>query len=91
MFRTSGSLLAAALLAGGAALPARSGEKPPAGRDVAAWVDQRVKDWQPSADERRIDDIAWVKDIREALRLAREHNRPVFLFTLDGRMEIGRC
>ena len=44
-----------------------------------------------SAKERRIDEIGWAKDIREAERLARENNRPVFLFTHDGRINTGRC
>ena len=59
--------------------------------DVAAWVEQRVQAWQPTAAERRFDDIAWVKDIRTAERLAGQHQRPVFLFTHDGHMAIGRC
>ncbi len=59
--------------------------------DVAAWVDRRVQAWQPTAAERRFDDIAWVKDIRTAERLAGQHQRPVFLFTHDGHMAIGRC
>jgi hypothetical protein len=54
-------------------------------------VDQRVAALQPTADERRIDRIGWARDIRSALRLAREHGRPVFLFTMDGRFGIGRC
>ena len=33
----------------------------------------------------------WAEDIRDALRLAKAHQRPVFLFTHDGRMNIGRC
>ena len=59
--------------------------------DVAAWVNQRIEAWLPTSDDRRFDQIGWVKDVREALRLAKEHNRPVFLFTHDGRMGIGRC
>ena len=59
--------------------------------EVAAWVSKRIEAWQPTSDERRFDQIGWVKDVREALRLAKEHNRPVFLFTHDGRMGIGRC
>jgi hypothetical protein len=55
------------------------------------WVDQRVQAWQPSAREKLWESIGWAGDIRHALRLAREHNRPVFLFTLDGRMNVGRC
>jgi hypothetical protein len=62
----------------------------PADRD-AAWIDQRVKDWQPTAMEKRFDEIGWAKDIREAEKLAKENKRPVFLFTHDGRMNIGRC
>jgi hypothetical protein len=59
--------------------------------DVAAWVSLRVAQWQPTDEERRFDEIAWVKDIREALRLAKEYDRPVFLFTHDGHMAVGRC
>jgi hypothetical protein len=54
-------------------------------------VQQRVAELQPRAEEKRFDEIGWAKDIREALRLAKQHNRPVFLFTHDGRMNIGRC
>jgi hypothetical protein len=56
-----------------------------------ARIDERVAALQPTADERRIDRIGWAPDIRSALRLAREHGRPVFLFTMDGRFSIGRC
>ena len=54
-------------------------------------VQNRVTELQPKAEEKRFDEIGWAKDIREALRLASQHNRPVFLFTHDGRMNIGRC
>ena len=56
-----------------------------------AWVDDRVSALQPTAEERRIDQIGWAGDIRAALRLGREHNRSVFLFTMDGRFSLGRC
>jgi hypothetical protein len=59
--------------------------------DVPDWVAKRVKAWQPTGEERRFDEIAWVKDIREAERLSKKHGRAVFLFTHDGRMNIGRC
>ena len=55
------------------------------------WVEQRVRQWQPNAAEKRWESIGWAKDIRRALRLAQQHQRPVFLFTLDGRMNLGRC
>lgn len=60
-------------------------------RDLARWVDQRIQDWQPTKDERRFDEISWAKDIRETERLAKEHHRPIFYFSHDGRMGIGRC
>ena len=56
-----------------------------------AWVEQRVRELQPAASEKRFDEIGWADDIRDAKRLAAQHHRPVFLFTHDGRMNIGRC
>ena len=84
-----GSVLTGLGLAG-RAFPAGDGKRI-GDADVAAWVDRRVQAWQPTAAERRFDEIAWVKDIREAERLAKQHQRPVFLFTHDGHMAIGRC
>ena len=56
-----------------------------------AWIDRRIEAWQPTKDERRFDDIAWAADLRTAMKLAKQHDRPVFLFTHDGHMAIGRC
>ena len=56
-----------------------------------AWVDRRVKELQPTPLERKIDRIGWAHTILEAEKLARSSNRPVFLFTLDGRIDTGRC
>jgi hypothetical protein len=58
---------------------------------LADWVNQRVEEWQPTREERRFDQIGWARDIQSAERLAKEHGRPVFLFTHDGRMATGRC
>jgi hypothetical protein len=82
-FFTSALLLGVALGALGA------DDKP--GVHDAAWIDRLVKENEPKADEKRFDEIGWAKDIREAERLAKEHQRPVMLFTHDGRMNIGRC
>jgi hypothetical protein len=54
-------------------------------------VDRRVADWQPTSDEKRFDQIGWCTSLLEAEKLAREHRRPIFLFTHDGRMNVGRC
>jgi hypothetical protein len=47
-------------------------------------VDRVIKDLQPTSAERRLDDIGWAKDLRDALRLAKDNGRPVFLFTYNG-------
>ena len=85
---TRGDRLFIGLLAGGTA---GAQEAKVADRDVADWVKKRVEDWHPTKDERRFDDIGWAADICTALKLARDHNRPVFLFTHDGRIAVGRC
>jgi hypothetical protein len=58
--------------------------------DVAR-IDQRIADWQPTRAERRFDDIGWAPDLCTALKAGKVHQRPVFLFTHDGRMQFGRC
>jgi hypothetical protein len=60
-------------------------------RLLAEWVERRVQERQSTAAERRFDDIGWATDIRDAERLAKKHGRPVFLFTYNGRMAVGRC
>jgi len=77
--------LVGALMLLGAAAAGAGGE-----RD-AAWVEQRLREWQPTPREKAWEQIGWARDIRDAIRLGKEHARPVFLFTLDGRMGVGRC
>ncbi|HKS37024.1 MAG TPA: hypothetical protein VJW76_07535 [Verrucomicrobiae bacterium] len=60
-------------------------------RRDSSWVERRIQELQPTASDRRFDEIGWAQDIRTSLRLARQHNRPVFLFTHDGRINTGRC
>src|SRR5262245_17249601 len=73
-------------LAPGAVAWQASGDKKPAPVDggLAARVDKRVQDWQPTSAERRLDEIGWAKDLCEALRLAKDSGRPVFVFTYSG-------
>ncbi len=75
----------------GLAMPLRANLFAATGERDAAWVEQRVAAWQPTERERRWETIGWAKDIRDAIRLGKQHGRPVFLFTLDGRMNVGRC
>jgi len=55
-----------------------------------AEIERRVKEWQPTPEERRFDEIGWAGEIGEALRLARESGRPVLLLTQSGRINLGR-
>jgi predicted amidohydrolase YtcJ len=59
--------------------------------DVKAVVDERVAEWWPTPEEKRFDQIGWAADLHTARKLAAEHDRPVFLFTMDGRVNLGRC
>lgn len=54
-------------------------------------IDKRIADWQPTRAERRFDDIGWAPDLCTALKAGKAHQRPIFLFTHDGRMQFGRC
>ena len=54
-------------------------------------IEKRIQEIQPTAKELRFDAIGWVSGIREAERLAKEHGRPVFLFSNVGQMDLGRC
>jgi RNA polymerase sigma factor (sigma-70 family) len=66
---------------------------PPAAADggLAETVDRTIAAWQPTPEERRIDDIGWARDLRDARRLAKEHNRPIFLMVHSGNVATGRC
>ena len=66
-------------------------EKSQSVQELRARVDRQVADWQPTAEEKRFDQIGWCASLLEAEKLAREHQRPIFLFTHDGRMNVGRC
>ena len=59
-------------------------------KDVPTWVEGKVETLKPTTEERKFDEIGWTNSIVEAERLGRQHNRPVFLFTQNGRIETGR-
>ena len=64
--------------------------KPLAALDVAL-VDKRIQEILPTAKEKHFEEIGWASGIRDAERLAKEHGRPVFLFSNVGQMDLGRC
>jgi hypothetical protein len=59
--------------------------------DLRPRVDQRVREWWPKPSEKQFDQIGWAPDLSTARRLAAEHDRPIFLITMDGRVNLGRC
>jgi hypothetical protein len=58
---------------------------------VVRWVGKTVSERQPPPEDKRFDEIGWVTDIRTAIALGKEHNRPIVLYTGDGRINTGRC
>jgi hypothetical protein len=66
-------------------------EDPQSFKELRDRVDRCVAEWEPTTDEKRFDQIGWSTALLDAEKLAREHQRPIFLFTHDGRMNVGRC
>ena len=58
---------------------------------LVKWVNQRVSSLRPRASDKPFEQIGWADDLRQALRMAKDHHRPIFLFTHDGRINTGRC
>jgi hypothetical protein len=54
-------------------------------------VEKKVREIQPSRDEKRFDEIGWAPSILAAEALAKKTNRPMFLFTYNGKIDTGRC
>jgi len=54
-------------------------------------VQKKVHDLQPSRAEKRFDEIGWAPSILEAEKIAKKLNRPIYLFTYNGKIETGRC
>src|SRR5262249_31918958 len=59
--------------------------------EVVAWVAKRVEERQPSAQDRRFDEIGRATELPTAINLGKEHHRPIFPFKNDGRINTGRC
>jgi hypothetical protein len=59
--------------------------------DLPKWLDERIAKIWPTASEKRFDEVGWATEILAARELAKKNNRPVFLFTHDGHMAVGRC
>ena len=57
-------------------------------QNLVAKTRDRIRANQLTAGDRKFDRIAWVPTITEALRLAKETRRPVFLLTYYGDLAI---
>lgn len=79
--RLSQLLLATAFVALCTAIPQAANA---ADDEFEAMIKQRVEDWQPTKDERLLDQVGWASDLVEAKRLAKKHERPLFVFTYSG-------
>jgi len=73
-----------------AALPALA-EPSKSDADVHKWLDEHIAAVQPTAAEKHFDEIGWSTQILAAEALAKQHSRPVFLFTHKGHIAVGRC
>ena len=71
--------------------PGLAAAGPTADDKVRMTVDERVAEWWPTTAEKRFDTIGWATDLHTARKLAADNDRPVFLFTMDGRVNLGRC
>jgi hypothetical protein len=60
-------------------------------KDDLSWVEKRVRDLEPTKAERGFDQIGWFRDLREAVQVSKDRNRPVFVITHNGSLSAGRC
>lgn len=85
-FILSGCLsIAVAYVAASFELAAASGDA------WSAKIDKRLDKMRSSKEERKFDLIGWAPSLRDAVSAAKTSKRPVFLFTHDGYINIGRC
>jgi hypothetical protein len=82
-------MAAAAILSTAAAL--WSGDPPDDPRPPEfSRIDEKVRDWQPRPEERRFDEVGWTKSVADALPLARESGRGIFVVAHVGHLNTGR-
>jgi len=75
-----------------AASPALVGRPPPpAPSRSEAYIRARCRALQATPEESRWQRIGWCQDVRQGLRLARRHQRPMLLWSVDGGGDTGRC
>jgi len=73
------------------ALRTETAEDPSYSAAEVSRLERRLAELQPTASERRIDEIGWAPDLIAAERLAKETGRPLFVVQHDGDLLTGRC
>jgi ABC-type branched-subunit amino acid transport system substrate-binding protein len=68
-----------------------SAQVEPKNEPFVSKVQKKIRNLQPSRAEKRFDEIGWAPSILEAEKIAKKLNRPVYLFTYNGKIETGRC
>ena len=58
---------------------------------VRTWVEKQFRQISGRFVRGSFAEIGWAESIQAAVETAKEHDRLVFLFTLDGKMDSGRC
>lgn len=91
------AVIAVSLLGSAAGVATYQAMKPPAAVDAAGYsaeavvrLDRRLAELQPTAAERKIDEIGWAPDLTTARKLSQEHGRPAVVFFNDGSLATGR-
>jgi hypothetical protein len=54
------------------------------------WVREKVRQIKES-DTQGWRKIPWTGSLLDARQISRKENQPIFLFTLDGNLDTGRC
>ena len=55
------------------------------------WLQRRSQLLDARFARKPFEQIGWAPDLETAMKAAAKSGRPIFLFTLDGRMNSGRC
>jgi hypothetical protein len=58
---------------------------------LVEYVRKRVHDNTPTKAERKFDQIAWADGLAAAMRLGKQHGRPILVFVYDGNLSTARC
>ena len=58
---------------------------------LVEYVRKRVRENTPTKAERKFDQIAWADGLASAMKLGKQHGRPILVFVYDGNLATARC